>query len=245
MIASGSAARYSRERRVAYSPGHAYIDVGPALADARFARAWLPCRLEPVCRESTLLRCGSTKLATARRAGSGSFDWLVRRHVVIVPSSIAARLPKFAGAVFLSFVFVDPRLRAAPSGVVDYLMAHEWGHVDRGHIPCAFIALLAMMAQWLVSVEPRSTAMSALVLLSWLVIIVALFGKSVMRREREADAFAAKVVGSIPAADSLAWLVVWRGKGWSPGLRKRWKDLTVCANYSPVDLGFVMTVRWP
>lgn len=75
--------------------------------------------------------------------------------------------------------------------------------------------------------------MAGLVLLSMIVTMVALFGRSVMRREREADAFAAEVVGPIRAADALAWLIEWRGKGWSPGLRKRWDAINALAHRAP------------
>lgn len=160
-------------------------------------------------------------LRSAREAGSRRFDWLIRRRVVIIPTPIARLLPRFAAGVCLSVVFVDPRLEGAPSPVIRFIMAHEWGHVDRGHIPCAFVALAAALSRVALASSPQSLGTQIAELLILLVTGLMLFGKSVMRRELEADAFAAGVVGRAQAADSLAWLVEWRGKGWPRDLRKR------------------------
>lgn len=102
------------------TPGHTYIDVVAKLSNAQHVRDWLAALFGAGMLEVELARSRFNEaLATARRAGSGSFDWLVHGRVVIVPSSIAARLPRFGGAVFLSFVLVDPRLLDAPPGVID------------------------------------------------------------------------------------------------------------------------------
>ncbi len=164
-------------------------------------------------------------LRSAREAGSRRFDWLIRRRVVIVPRPIARLLPRFAAGVCLSIVFIDPRLAGAPPPAIRYLMAHEWGHVDRGHIPCAFVALAAALSRVALASSPQSLGTNIAELLILLVTGLLLFGKSVIRRELEADAFAAGIVGRAQAADSLAWLVEWRGKGWPRDLRTRYDAL--------------------
>lgn len=160
-------------------------------------------------------------LNAARTSGSGRFDWLIRRHVSIVPRSIARRLPRFGAGVWFSFVFIDPRVIDAPGPAVRFLLAHEWGHVERGHIPIAFLALILGLTRVAISGAPPTllTAFADLLVLG--VIGYSLFGKSSARRELEADAFAVKALGRTEAAEAFRWLVDWRGQGWSPALRQR------------------------
>ena len=164
-------------------------------------------------------------LNAARTAGSGRFDWLIRQHVSVVPQSLAKRLPRFGAGVWFSFVFIDPRVIDAPAPALRFLLAHEWGHVERGHIPIAFLALVLGLARVAISGAPPTllTAFADLLVLG--IIGYSLFGKSSARRELEADAFAAEAMGRAEAAEAFRWLVDWRGRGWSPALRQRGEAL--------------------
>lgn len=160
-------------------------------------------------------------LQAARKAGSGRFDWLIRQHVAVVPERLAAYLPRFGAGVWFSIVFVDPRLLDAPASAVRFVMAHEWGHVERGHIPFAFLALVVGLSRATVDGAPPTLLTMIANLLVFAIIAYSIVGKGSKRRELEADAFAAEAVGRDQAAEGLRWLVNWRGQGWSPALRER------------------------
>lgn len=160
-------------------------------------------------------------LERARRCGSVRYDRLVRSRPIVLPASFARRLPLFGGAVLLSFIVVDPRVLYAPQSVLDYLAAHEWGHVERGDVALTYLALIAY-AGLDVAYSDRPGTLAALVM----ALCVAVLGWFLWRmlssrREHDADAFAARVVGAEAAAAALDWLVDWRGEGWSTELRAR------------------------
>lgn len=144
---------------------------------------------------------------------------------VVVPAAALPRwLPKFSACVWLGMIFVDGRLEGAPTRTVEAVIAHEFGHVARGH---ALVALCVAMAALLLVIVPVPVSPLAALCVAGTYILLAA-GLLWLRRpirEFEADAFGAKLVGSSEIVDALAWVSNWSGRGWTPTLLARRKAL--------------------
>ncbi len=145
------------------------------------------------------------------------------RAIVVRPPS---RLPRFGALIWLNLLFVDRRLETAPKAVVSAIVAHEYGHVSRGH---AAIGLAVVVGVLFLMITPSGSAVSRAaagdVAALYLAIAAGLVWLRRPARELEADAFGATVVGRDAIVDALNWIAAWTGQGWTPALVRRRTEL--------------------
>lgn len=159
-------------------------------------------------------------LLDARRHHQSRWPGLLwPRAIVIRPP---ARLPRFGALIWLNMLIVDKRLEAAPKAVVAAIVAHEYGHVARGHatagLAVVFALLLLMMRP---PTSSASTHMIITVAALYLAIGLGLLWLRGPQRELEADDFAAAVVDGPTMISALGWIASWTGQGWSASLLNR------------------------
>lgn len=146
------------------------------------------------------------------------YDELQRRRpsrLALLASKRVAVLPDWAlrlyggAAVLYRWTCVSRSMLDAPADIRRALLAHEWGHIARGHYLAALAALILLLAY--ITSPSRGGALIALLLLApvmlWLIH---------PRREDEADDVAVELVGVDQYHAALTWAVQRSAKG-KPG----------------------------
>ena len=140
--------------------------------------------------------------------------------MILPAAALPRRLPKFSAVIWLGIIFVDGRLEGAPKNTVRAIIAHEFGHVACGHALVALLIVAAAIATMILPVA-ASTLAALLMLAIYIALVAGLIWLQRPRREFEADAFGAQLVGRSEIADALAWTAHWSGRGWTPPLLRR------------------------
>lgn len=163
-------------------------------------------------------------LLDARRHHQSRWPGLLWPRAIVIRAP--ARLPRFGALIWLNILFVDRRLEAAPKDVVSAIVAHEYGHVARGHAAAGLAVVFAVLV---LMVTPPGSAVSRLAAVGvaalYLAIVAGLVWLRRPAREFEADSFGAAVVGRDAIVDALNWIAAWSGQGWTPALAKRRAEL--------------------
>lgn len=125
-------------------------------------------------------------------------------RLVILPDRFLARMG--GAASIYGYVCVSPRMLAAPRDVRRAVLAHEWGHVVRGHCMATQVALvLTALYAGMTLFGPTGSAW-ALVNIAVLATVTALLLWALdSRREFEADQVAVRAVGASAVAQGLEW----------------------------------------
>ncbi|WP_017161546.1 M48 family metalloprotease [Xanthomonas phaseoli] len=130
------------------------------------------------------------------------WTWLASPRLVVLPNRV---MSLYGGAaVMYRWTCISPRLLAAPADVRRAILAHEWGHVVRGHTLATTAAMaLAVSSAFLPDrgVWPLVSAVEMLA--AGICLLWALH----LNREFEADEVAASVVGPAAAARGLRWVL--------------------------------------
>ena len=130
---------------------------------------------------------------------------LASKRLVILPDKFMAT---FGGAAAIyGWICICPKLLNAPKHVRQGVIAHEWGHIASGHCLATIGALLVSLVY---------AANTALLRPSWMIVglnlsLLALMAGMILwvlqgKREHEADALAAKVVGAEQLSQCLRWV---------------------------------------
>lgn len=133
-----------------------------------------------------------------RRRRPSRLAFLASPRLVILPD----RLMRLYGgaAVLYRWTCIGRGLLEAPPEIRTAMLAHEWGHVVRGHALFTTTALIALICY--LTVTTTGTALCAL-----LVIGTCLCWVTQSTRELEADDVAVELVGAGATADGLTWCV--------------------------------------
>ena len=145
--------------------------------------------------------------------------------------------------VFLNHIYVDRRILDAPAEVREYLLLHEWGHVVRRHnqvaILSAFLLPFVFFPQAYVWLHWQPGADLAPIAGLGLFCTCVQAGLSVWmmsdKRELEADAFAASIIGPAAVLNGIGWVATWSRQGWTAGRRKRRSALWLAAQATSTD----------
>lgn len=140
-----------------------------------------------------------------RACRPGACAWHASPRLVVLPDRMMCRLG--GAAVVYRWTCVCPALLRAPRRVRRAILAHEWGHVVRGH-SLATCASLVLVAAFIVSFALTS-AEAVLQPLANLLILAVAAGMSWWAlhpgREYEADDVALSIVHADELWDGLAW----------------------------------------
>lgn len=186
-----------------------------------------------------------TEFDAVRAAFPSRYGHLLRARIVILPRWMGWLAPLTGGAfIWWFWLVVDHRFPSAPSLVRRYILAHEWGHILRGHAVVLYFywvfAAPAVFAIWGLTSSPSGAAhISPLVLLGPLSLCLALLCSSLIRSVRleyEADAVAAEAVGPLDAPTAYQNAVAWSGRRWSPIDTRRLTALRRLAKSSLLDV---------
>ena len=189
----------------------------------------------------SMRRRTSADLAARIAPWQRDFDLIRQRELLRLGGLVSCRLRvlppwgKFMHQAFgpayvlLSHIYVDRRVLDAPAEVREYLLLHEWGHVVRHHNQVAMLSagLLPFVffpqAYVLTHHHPgRDLApIAALGLACTCLQAVLNFWMMSDRRELEADAYAASVIGPTAVLTGIGWVAHWSHQGWTAGRRKR------------------------
>ncbi len=157
------------------------------------------------------------------------FVWL---RLIVLPRSFARFRRVTGGAcVWWFWVVADPALADAPADARRFVLAHEWGHVARGHAArlLAFWTLCFPLGGILwTGVQGTRYA-----LLGPIAALFALWGSMVLRPIRlefAADRVAAELVGVQGGPQAILNLVEWAGQTWKPSHTRRLDALRALAN---------------
>ncbi|MDA8250477.1 MAG: M48 family metalloprotease [Rhodospirillales bacterium] len=160
----------------------------------------------------------------------GRFVW---RRLIVLPRSFA-RFRKVTGGacVWWFWVVADPALADAPADARRFVLAHEWGHVARGHAArlLAFWTLCFPLV-WIIWMGVQGTRCA---LLGPIAALFALWGSMVLRSIRlefEADHVATEPVGVQGGPRAILTLVEWAGQTWKPSHTRRLAALRALANH--------------
>lgn len=148
-----------------------------------------------------------------RRAWPARWGWLIRPRLRLATGA----LNRLRGGAFvwLSWVWVHRDYEGAPDFVRRFVIGHEWGHVVHGHHLASMImvalAPIAVVGAAIELVTDKSWATSLVVLLAIVLYGPLGFWAMAEKREREADAFAARDIGMAEAAAAVHWIAERRG----------------------------------
>lgn len=131
-----------------------------------------------------------------RRARPGRLAWLASPRLYVMPARF---MRAFGGAaVMYRWTCIGPQVLHAPAPVRRALLAHEWGHVVRGH-SLAAIASLVLLAAYIASPWPPVS----------IALLAALAAPTLWitrpARELEADDEAVALVGAAELAAAIRW----------------------------------------
>lgn len=124
---------------------------------------------------------------------------------------------KRTGGAFLwwFWVVVDHDFDKASPSTRQFILAHEWGHVVKGHLARLYgFWLIFLPADLLVWPHFQNTKLA---MLGPLTVLLSLFLSTYFRtqhHEFEADRFAASVVGEGKGPNSFTEAVAWSGQKW-------------------------------
>jgi Zn-dependent protease with chaperone function len=152
-----------------------------------------------------------------RRQRPVAWGFLISPRLVVLPNFLTRF---YGGAVtWLRWICVGRDLLAsAPDNVMRYIIAHEWGHVRRGHI---FGTVIIFIAAIVTTVCPRTPQWA---IFGWSIGMIglgAIVWLTRLTREFEADDEAAQQVGINGVRNGLLWLVENRPGGLTPDRRAR------------------------
>lgn len=158
-----------------------------------------------------------TQFDQIRRDRPIAWGRLASPRIVVIPESMARF---YGGALtWVRWICVGAGLcAAAPDHVVRYVVAHEWGHVRKGH---PAVALPILICAIITVVCPRTPQFA---LFGWGVGMLGLYlivWATRLQREFEADDEAAQVVGNDGVREGLLWMVTHRAGGLNPDRRAR------------------------
>lgn len=124
-------------------------------------------------------------------------------------------MQRFGGAaVVYGFTFIGLAVAGAPEAIRGALLAHEWGHIARGH---SFAALLSLV---LLAACLASPPLQALIVMCFLAMCVLWLVHP--SRELEADQVAEQLVGASNMVAALEWAVAhYAGGHAAPAVAKR------------------------
>ena len=173
------------------------------------------------------------ELAAIRAAHPVPWGRLVRPSLVVLPRW-AGWLRGVTGGAFVwwAWICIDARLLEAPPAVRRYVLAHEWGHVARGHLLVGLGAFFLVLVLLAAALAPPALGWSFAGLAASLGLLGLVPWMGSIRRELEADAFAATVAPGTASA-ALRWLVAWSGTGWSAARRRRLETLRQLEEQAP------------
>jgi Zn-dependent protease with chaperone function len=158
--------------------------------------------------------------STMRRRHPSAFGLFARSRPIVMSDKAMKR---FGGAaVIYGFTFVARGVVDAPESVRAALLAHEWGHIARGHSFATLLSLV-LLAAYIAAPSPPF-ALAVLCLLAPCVL-----WQINPARELEADAVAVQLVGAANVADALEWAVARYAAGEpTPTITKRLAKISSC-----------------
>jgi hypothetical protein len=191
----------------------------------------------------SMRRRKSTDLAGRVAPWQRDFDLIRQREPLRLGGLVSRRLRvlppwgKFTHKAFgpayvlLSHIYVDRRVLDAPAEVREYLLLHEWGHVVRRHnqiamlsallLPFVFFPQAYVFMHHHPSRDDLLAPIAALGLACMCLQAALSFWMMSDRRELEADAYAASVIGPAAVLTGIGWVAHWSHQGWTAGRRKR------------------------
>lgn len=114
------------------------------------------------------------------------------------------------GLTWQRWIVISPDVLDAPAAARRYLLAHEWGHVRRGHaavlVAVAGVASVLVAAAVLSRFAPKSALLVAIAFAAMAFILVAAFWVLHEDREFEADVEAARWKGASAALEGFDWM---------------------------------------
>lgn len=127
------------------------------------------------------------------------------KRLVLLPERVMKR---FGGAAAVyGWVCIGTSLLTAPPAIRQAVIAHEWGHVAAGHTNATLFTLPMLAAYIGINFTTRGGIFWPMVCLALLAAMALVLGWVLRpKREHEADAIAASLLGPQQLIDGLQWV---------------------------------------